>query len=141
MSLPFHPEQGTIVVCDFKGLNEPEMSKRRPALIVSPRFRCRDRLCTIVPFSTTPPRPVERFHYKLEMDPLLPEPYNSAVQWVKADMLYTMSLDRLSFPFCGKDDTGKRIYDVRKISDADFAEIQNCLLHSIGLSVLTTVNR
>ena len=138
MSLPFHPEQGTIVICDFAGLNTPEMTKRRPALVVSPKFRCRDRLCTIVPFSTTPPRPVELYHYKLTMDPVLPDPYSSGTQWVKADMLYTMSLDRLSFPFCGKDENGKRIYDVRIISGPDLIEIQKCLLHGIGLSALTT---
>jgi uncharacterized protein YifN (PemK superfamily) len=137
MPLPFHPEQGTIVICDFAGLEAPEMTKRRPAVVISPRFRCRDKLCTIIPFSTTPPRPVEQFHYKLLMDPVLPDPYGSEFQWVKADMLYTMSLDRLSFPFCGKGDDGKRIYDVRILHAKDLLEIQKCLLHGLGLSALT----
>jgi mRNA interferase MazF len=49
MSLPYHPKQGTIVICDFKGFVSPEMVKRRPAVIVSPRLRKREGLCTIVP--------------------------------------------------------------------------------------------
>jgi mRNA interferase MazF len=137
MALKFHPAQGTIVICDFAGLNTPEMTKKRPAVVISPRFRCRDRLCTIIPFSTTAPRPVEPYHYKLQMDPVLPEPYSSGIQWVKADMLYTMSFDRLSLPFCGNDDTGKRIYDDRVLDPKDFLEIQKCLLRGIGLAGLT----
>lgn len=139
MAIKFHPAQGTIVICDFTGLNTPEMTKKRPAVIISPRFRCRDRLCTIIPFSTTPPRPVEPYHYKLHMNPVLPEPYNAEIQWVKADMLYTMSLDRLSLPFCGKDDSGNRIYDDRIIGAEDFLEIQKCLLRGIGLTGLTNL--
>jgi uncharacterized protein YifN (PemK superfamily) len=29
MSLPYHPKQGTIVICDFKGFVPPEMVKRK----------------------------------------------------------------------------------------------------------------
>jgi hypothetical protein len=71
------------------------------------------------------------------MDPVLLDPYGSEFQWVKADMLYTMSLDRLSFPFCGKGDDGKRIYDVHILHAKDLLEIQKCLLHGLGLSALT----
>lgn len=71
------------------------------------------------------------------MDPVLPEPYNAEIQWVKADMLYTMSFDRLSLPFCGKDDSGKRIYDDRVLDAKDFLEIQKCLLGGIGLAEST----
>jgi len=53
MSLLYHPKQGAIVICDFKGFVPPEMVKRRPAVIVSPRMRKREGLCTIVPLSTT----------------------------------------------------------------------------------------
>ena len=115
MSIPFHPEQGTIVICDFKGFVPPEMVKRRPAVIVSPRLRNRGRLCSIVPLSTTPPKPIAPYHYKLHVDPVLPAPYDAKFHWVKADMVYTVSFDRLFMPFNGKDDSGKRIYDVRII--------------------------
>jgi len=41
MSIKFNPEQGLIVICDFKGFVPPEMVKRRPAVVISPRLRQR----------------------------------------------------------------------------------------------------
>jgi len=137
MPLQFHPEQGTIVICDFKGFVAPEMVKRRPAVVISPRLRRRQRLCTVIPLSTTPPNPVEVYHHKLHVDPVLPAPYNAQFHWVKADMVYTVSFDRLFLPFEKKDGTGKRNYDVRVIDKADILKIQQCMLHGLGLTSLT----
>ena len=39
--------------------------------------------------------------------------------------------------FKGKDANGKRIYDNRVLSPDDFAAIQKCVLHGLGLSPLT----
>jgi len=133
MAIQFHPEQGTIVICDFAGFIAPEMVKRRPAIIVSPRLRQRDRLCTVVPLSTTPPNAIAPYHFKLHVVPVLPKPYDAAFHWVKADMLYTVSFDRLSIPFDGKDASGKRKYDVRVIAKADLLKIQHCMLCALGL--------
>ena len=137
MALQFHPEQGTIVICDFTGFVSPEMVKRRPAIIVSPRLRRREGLCTIVPLSTTPPEPVAPYHFKLHVAPPLPAPYNANYHWVKADMLYTVSFNRLNLPFLGKDSSGKRKYDVRIIDPADLIKIQDCMMHALGLTRLT----
>jgi uncharacterized protein YifN (PemK superfamily) len=137
MAIQFHPEQGTIVICDFTGFVAPEMVKRRPAVIVSPRLRRREGLCTIVPLSTTPPEPVALYHFKLHVAPPLPAPYNSNYHWVKADMLYTVSFNRLNLPFLGKDSSGKRKYDVRIIDPADLIKIQECMMHALGLTRLT----
>jgi len=52
MSIPYHPEQGTILICDFKGFIDPEMVKRRPVVVVSPRLRQRGKLCAVVPLGT-----------------------------------------------------------------------------------------
>ena len=52
-------------------------------------------------------------------------------------MVYTVSFDRLFMPFNGKDDSGKRIYDVRIIDKSDLIKIQQCLLHGLGMTVLT----
>lgn len=57
--------------------------------------------------------------------------------WVKADMLYAVSFARLDLPWAGKDAAGKRIYDVRHVSDEDYRAIQSCLLNGIGLGRLT----
>lgn len=137
MAINIHPEQGTIVICDFKGFVPPEMVKRRPAVVVSPRLRNRNRLCAIVPLSTTPPPRIMSYHYKLHTDPVLPHPYTAKYHWVKADMLYTVSTDRLFLPFNGKDAQGRRIYDVRVIDKADLIKIQQCVLYGLGLGRLT----
>lgn len=137
MAIQFHPEQGTILVCDFNGFKAPEMIKRRPVVVVSPRLRKRTGLCTVVPLSTTPPVEMASFHCKLRIHPPLPDPYGEPVSWVKGDMVYTVSFDRLSLPFDGKDAQGKRKYELRVLDRADLLKIQECVLHGIGLSSLT----
>jgi len=138
MPLNFHPEIGSILICDFfPGFVAPEMVKRRCVVTVSPRFRHRDGLCTVVPLSTTPPPQIEPYHKKLFFNPPLPSPYASEFKWVKADMLYTVSLGRLSLPFKGKDESGKRIYDPRIISREELLAVQRCLLAGLGISALT----
>ena len=137
MRLLFHPEIGTIVICDFRGFVEPEMVKKRPAVVISPRLRYRDDLCTIVPLSTTEPRTIMPYHYKLKLDKPLPSPYDSGFHWVKGDMLATVSFDRLSLPFNGKDANGKRRYITRAVKDIDLCNIRKCVLNALALSHLT----
>lgn len=137
MGLQYHPEQGTILICDFQGLKAPEMIKKRPVVVISPRLRHRGNLCTVVPLSTSEPAPVAAYHFKLHVSPPLPPPYDASVKWVKADMVYTVAFDRLSLPFNGKDRNGKRIYDVRVIEKSDLLKIQQCVLHGLGLVDLT----
>ncbi|AFL74567.1 type II toxin-antitoxin system PemK/MazF family toxin [Thiocystis violascens] len=137
MPIPFHPGQGTIVICDFGGFVPPEMVKRRPAVVVSPRLRKRKGLCSIVPLSTTAPNAIAPYHFKLHINPVLPPPYQALFHWVKADMLYTVSFARLSFPFDGKDAAGKRKYVVHVIDPANLRQIQHCMLRALGLTSLT----
>ena len=137
MPLPHQPAIGTIVICDFKGFIQPEMIKRRPAVVISPRFRSRFGLCTVVPFSTTEPESIEKYHHKIEFDDPLPQPYNSPFQWVKADMFCTVSLQRLFFPWQGKKHDGSRNYIIKKVSSEDMAIIKKCMLHAIGMGDLT----
>lgn len=138
MSLQYHPKTGTIVICDYNtGFVVPEMGKRRLALIVSPQFKKRNNLCTVVPFSTTPPNPIMPYHYLLNLNPTLPPPYNSPKQWVKADMLATVSFSRLNLPHSGKGADGKRQYIKKIITGHDFESIQRCILNAIGLNNLT----
>ena len=138
MAIHFHPEQGTILVCDFRGFVEPEMVKRRPVVVISPRLRNRSGLCTVVPLSTTQPAKVEPYHYRLHTAPCLPAPYVNSVHWVKADMLCTVSFERLFLMSHGtKDASGKRIYDQRVIDAADLLKIHAAVLHGIGLTKLT----
>lgn len=137
MAIDFNPQQGAILVCDFRGYESPEMNKKRPVVVVSPRFRNRQRLCSVVPLSTTPPRPIELYHYRLVTDPPLPEPYPEPFHWVKADMVYTVSFSRLSVLYMGKDVSGRRLYDNRVVSDTDLLNIKKAVLHGIGMGALT----
>lgn len=73
------------------------------------------------------------YHHKIKLSPPLPEPYDAETQWIKADMIYTVSFERLTLPFVGKDQGGKRTYDVREISDVDLQLIQQCALKALGL--------
>lgn len=75
-------------------------------------------------------------HYRLQMRPPLPYPYNSEIQWVKADMLATVSFQRLHLPYIKKNKDGKREYDVRLIDEADFLKIKECVLNALGLTQL-----
>lgn len=138
MSINFYPKIGTIAVCDYNtGFQPPEMVKRRPVIIVSPRLRSRSRLCTVVPLSTTPPKPLMPYHYRLMMGTPLPEPYHSVAHWVKADMIATISFDRLSLPFKGKDANGRKIHENRTIKESELVEIRKCILCALGMTFLT----
>ena len=137
MGLQFHPTVGTIVVCDYRGLEEPEMVKRRLSIIVSSELDDRYGLCTIVPLSTTVPTEIKPYHHRILWDEPFPDPYSSPYHWVKGDMIYTMSFDRLSFPHNGKDSKGKRNYVIRHLTDAHLKSVRECILHGIDLSRLT----
>ena len=77
------------------------------------------------------------YHYKLNIDPPMPRPYDSKIQWVKADMLATVCFERLFLPFLKKGADGKREYDVRVIDDADFLKVKECVLNALGMTYLT----
>lgn len=139
MTIYYHPDQGTILICDFQGMVAPEMVKRRPVVVISPRRRRGGDLCTVVPLSTTDPSSVEPFHYRLSLDPPLPTPFDSPSHWVKADMLYTLRFDRFSLPFTKKTPQGKRMYDVRLLEKSIIEEIKRCISIALDLQALTRV--
>lgn len=139
MPLKFHPNPGTLLVCDYsKGFAEPEMVKRRPVVVVSPRLKRRDGLCAVVPLSTSPPNPICDYHCEVAFDPPLPAPFNAPVMWAKADMLATVGFHRLDLHRTGRDHTGKRQYLTRTLSSDDMRRIQCALLHGLGLGALTS---
>jgi len=74
------------------------------------------------------------YHFKYHIDPPLPSPYDSPVQWVKGDMIYTLSLRRLDFFFIKKDDQGKRIFDKRIVPDDILEKIVDCVICGLTLS-------
>jgi mRNA interferase MazF len=133
MALVFHPERGTILLCDFSGFYEPEMVKRRPVVVLSPQWKNRPGLCTVVALSTTEPYPIFPYHDKFLIDPPLPIPYHSPIQWIKGDMVYSLSLNRLTFPRY-KDKEMNRLYDMRIVSPDVMRLIENCVLAGICIN-------
>jgi mRNA interferase MazF len=139
MPIREHPPTGTILVCDFEtGFEVPEMVGRRPVVVVSPRISVRAGLCTVVPLSTTTPRPTMPYHLNLDpLEPPLPPPFDSGPNWVKGDMVYAVSLRRLDFLREGKDATGHRIYREATLPEAQLRGVRACILAALGLAGLT----
>jgi mRNA interferase MazF len=136
LAIQFHPQIGTIVVCDYRGLEEPEMVKRRLSIVVSDGYDFAHGICIVVPLSTTEPAEIKPYHYRIAWDTPFPAPYNSNFHWVKGDMIYTMGFERLFLPFDRKDG-GKRQYDIRQLPGHKLKEVQKCILHGMSLSCLT----
>src|SRR5579884_111531 len=104
MAIQYPLPQRTIIRCDYSrgGFQEPEMTKVRPALVVSPRMRHRPGLLAVVPLSTSEPEHEVPYSVRLEFDPVLPT-YDSPVMWAKCDMIATVSFSRLDMLRTGRD--------------------------------------
>ncbi len=134
MALTFHPAARTILICNFNtGFKPPEMVKRRPVIVVSPRLRKRDSLCSVVPLSTTEPLHVMPYHCELNFTDPLPVPWNSQTMWVKADMIATVSFERLNLMRLPRVAGQPRRYIQPKISDDEFYRVKKAILYGLGI--------
>lgn len=128
MGIDYHPELGEALWCDYSGI-EPEMIKRRLAVVVVPKACQRYRLTTVIPLSTTAPEVLKPWHVKLERDPY---PLGDAGEvWAKCDMLNVVSFDRLSGYH--RRWNGRRKYEKMKVQPHELQQIRACILHGIGL--------
>ena len=125
MALPYQPKPGTLWMCDFSGFRRPEMIKKRPVVVVSPRPKNHVGLCTVVPLSTLAPTPVKAFHYLMAARSLRAELGAQKNSWAKCDMVCTVSLERLA-RVSGSQGT-------LRVSDADLAAIRRCVGVALGL--------
>lgn len=97
MALRYPPHPGALLMCDFNtGFEPPEMTKRRPVVVISPRPKTLAGLCTVVPLSTVAPNPVKPFHHLMAAGSLPPE-LGARDSWAKCDMVCTVSLRRLDW--------------------------------------------
>ena len=127
MALKYQPFPGTLWMCNFDtGFSPPEMVKVRPVVVISPRPESATGLCTVVPLSTTPPDPVRRFHHRMGRDSL-PGTLHPSESWAKCDMLYTVSLERLSRA------TRRGAAATFRVLDADLDAIRDCVKIALGL--------
>jgi mRNA interferase MazF len=137
MPIQFHPGVSAVVLCDFStGFIQPEMVKKRPAVIITPQMGSRPNLCTVVPISTDPPRRQENYHHELTALQL-PAPFDKGPNWVKADLVFSASFQRLSLFQTARGHDGKRNYMRIFVQPQDFRCIQRAVLCGLGLSSLT----
>lgn len=131
--LQYHPERGAVLICDYKGFVEPEMVKVRPVIVISPRFRTRNKVCSVVPLSTTKPSPQMDYHMEIELPERLPSPFDCKTHWIKADMVNTVSFDRLSPIKLGKDQFGKRKYLNCILPPEQMNKVLNAVKNGLGI--------
>jgi len=138
MPIQFPVAPGTALLCDYNtGFRPPEMIKRRPVLVVSPRFPHRDGLCTIVPLSTTAPERAVAYQCRIALTPTLPAPFDAAEMWAKADMLSTVGFQRLDLFRTDRDQTGRRKFLHPKVSAEDLVRVRAAILQALGMGHLT----
>ncbi|RAH99862.1 hypothetical protein DLJ53_19145 [Acuticoccus sediminis] len=138
MPLTYYPSPGEIVLCNYdSGFVPPEMVKKRPVVVVSPRLRRRADLVAVVPLSTTPPAGSPELHQcGICLAEPLPRPFENPVMWAKCDMVATVALSRLD-RFRERNSDGRRIYRTGRVTEAHLLEIRKGILHGLGLGSLT----
>lgn len=97
MGLRFQPSPGTILNCDFVGYIVPEIVKKRQVVVVW-KHKSNAKLVYVVPLSTTPPH-TPQLTVELPCLPIVRQGQDPNTRiWVKCDLIYTVSTDRLSMP-------------------------------------------
>lgn len=138
MPIEYHPKRGAIVVANFdQGFRKPEMVKRRLCVVVSPKFRHRSGLCTVVPLSRSAPDPVMPYHYAFEVPFEMPPEWGNAERWAKCDMICAVGFHRLEWLRLGKDRTGRRRLQRAPLPAAHLRGIVDGVLAGLGVRSLT----
>lgn len=137
MSLPYAPRVGAIVMCAFPDcFAPPEMVKVRPVVVISPRLHGRAGLVAVVPLSTTRPDPLCAHHVSIPAR-LMPPCFqaSSTERWAKCDMLYTLSLDRLSLVQGRRNrKTGKRSYEESNLDLSHIRAVRVGIASALGIT-------
>src|SRR5919205_3328355 len=136
-----HPvAPGTVLLCDYSlgGFRPPEMVKRRPAVVISPRLPKREHLCTVVPLSGTPAPDGVPYQVLVRLDEPLPPPFDKAEWWAKADMLATVGFNRLDFFRTRRDPvTGERAFLHPRLSRTELSWIRQAVFYALAMEQLT----
>lgn len=145
MSLPFgiRPSPGQVLMCDFGPDPEnimppgvmigplavkPEIFKERHVIVINSSLG----LTTVVPLSTVSPRSPMKIHVKIPATSyaFLDQTVDS---WVKADLIGTVSNQRLDRPYIA----GKR--QTVSISKDDLRRVRQAVLHALAMSHLAAI--
>lgn len=126
MSLLYQPREGSVLICDFRGYEIPEMVKVRPVVVIR-KHRNNRHLVTVVPLSTTAPDTLLGHHLELVNRLQGKQPRC----WAKCDMIATVSLPRLD-RIKRKDRHGRVFYEISQLSDEEFAAIKSSVRKALG---------
>jgi uncharacterized protein YifN (PemK superfamily) len=127
MPITFVPDAGDILMCDFRGVLTPEMTKLRRVIILSPRLRrVFPNTYLVVPISMSKPVPTGPHHCRFA-----PGSYTAFHQtepaWAKADMLTCVGSHRLDrVRIDGR-------YSRASISAEDLLRVRGAVLHALGM--------
>lgn len=136
LPIKFHPQFGSIVCVSFEpGFKSPEMVKRRLCVVFSKSMGGRENLVTVVPLSTTPPKPIRPYHTEIDIPFPLPEPWGAHPRWVKGDMIYSVGFHRVELLRLPKGPEGRE-YQKQVLPSDVLIKIQKCVLHGMGMSSL-----
>src|SRR5579859_6040176 len=127
MPINFVPRPGSVLLCDYStGFVPPEMTKRRPVVVLSP-FSPHSSTVVVVPISTLRPVRQESYHVRIRARQyrFLRRHVDS---WVKGDMMSAVSLARLS-PLALS----------ASLSTHHFRAVQRAVLHALGFAQLTAL--
>ena len=127
MPLRYQPKEGSVLICDFRGYEVPEMVKVRPVVVIR-KHRTNSLLVTVVPLSTTAPDCLLGHHLELASDLQGASP----TCWAKCDMIATVSLSRLD-RIKSRDRQGKRTYLISHLATDEFHAIKTAVRRALGL--------
>jgi len=113
-------------MCDFRGSVDPEINKRRPVIVVTPRLPYRDGLCMVVPTSATAPMYAQPFHVRLSRN-YHPNEDASLPVWAKCDLITNASMKRLD-----RFKVAQRQFIAPRISDEDLKAVRRGILAALG---------
>ncbi|MBF4557031.1 type II toxin-antitoxin system PemK/MazF family toxin [Pseudomonas sp. p50] len=127
MPLLYQPKEGSVLICDFRGFEVPEMIKVRPVVVIR-KHRTNSLLVTVVPLSTTAPDRLLEHHLELQSH----LQGANAVCWEKCDMVATVGLSRLD-RIKSRDRQGKRVYLISQLEADEFHAIKAAVRSALGL--------
>lgn len=124
-------------MCDFQGFKAPEMVKRRPVLIVGTK-PAGHRLATIVCLSTRKPEHEMPYHMKIDGHHFPDHKFfNGQENWLKGDMIYTVSFDRLDLIRVARKQDGKRAYFQNRLCRDTMKSVYTCVLEGLHIGGLS----
>ena len=107
-------------MCDFRGYEEPEMTKRRPVVVVSPHIA--RPVVLVVPLSQAQPREIRPIHIRLTKSYAF---LSRGHVWAKCDLVAHAGRARLD-----------RLYHDRRLVAGRASRLDRSDLHAIRRGVL-----